>query len=71
MEMAESDKKTERLSMLKSLLERRDSIKVSRTATGKFSFEVKRYYDFGKTMPGDVIEQIEGIYNELEKRFRG
>jgi hypothetical protein len=56
---------------LKQLLEKRDSIKVSRTATGKFSFEVKRYYDFDKTKPDDVIKQIAGIYEELEKRFSG
>jgi hypothetical protein len=38
-----------KLALLKNILEQRDSIKVIKTSTGKYSFEVKRYYDFGKT----------------------
>ena len=53
-----------------TVVEKQDSIKVSRTATGRFSFEVKRYYNFDKTKPEEIIEQIKQIYEELEKRFR-
>jgi len=69
--LSEPNERIGKLSALKSLFEQRDSIKVSRTAAGKYSFEVKRYYDFDKTKPEDIIEQIEDIYEELGKRFSG
>ena len=67
--MTETNEKIGKLSLLKSLFEQRDSIRVSRTTTGKFSFEVKRYYDFDKTKPEVIIEQIKGIYEKLESCF--
>ena len=60
-----------KLSELKQLLEKRDSIRVSMTSAAKFSFDVKRYYDFAKTKPEVVIGQIEDIYTELAKKFSG
>ncbi len=67
--MDEPDQKV-KLSELKQLLEKRDSIRVSMTSAGKFSYDVKRYYDFDKTDSDDVIRQIEDIYIELANRFR-
>ena len=58
-----------RIQEVQSIIEKQDSIKVSKTATGKFSFEVKRYYDFDKTNPEEIIEQIETIYERLERTF--
>ena len=60
-----------KIQTIESVMEKQDSIKVSKTATGKFSFEVKRYYDFDKTDPEEIIEQIKRIYEELEKGFGG
>lgn len=68
--MDEQDQKV-KLSELKQLLEKRDSIRVSMTSAGKFSFDVKRYYDFGKTKPEVIVGQIDGIYTELAKKFSG
>jgi len=54
----------------KELIENRDSIKVSRTTTGKYSFEIKRYYDF-KTEPHEkVIKSIEDISKSLSEKFK-
>lgn len=58
-----------KLSLLKKILEQRDSIKVARTITGEFSFDVKRHYDFDKTTPDEVIEQIKEIYDKLKREF--
>ena len=68
--MDKQDQKA-KLSELRQPLEKRDSIRVSQSATGRCSFEVKRYYDFDKTDADDVIRQIEDIYIELANRFRG
>ena len=68
--MDESYERLAKLALLKKILEQRDSIKVCKTATGKYNFEVKRYYDFDKVTPEDVIGQIENIYNKLKEKFR-
>ena len=51
--------------------EQQDSIKVSKGMNGKYSFDVKRYYDFTSTEPKIVIKQIQQIDNELKKTFWG
>jgi len=51
--------------------ERLDSIKVSCTSKGAFSFEVKRYYDFRYDDPTLVIQSIEKIYGVLKGEFKG
>jgi hypothetical protein len=45
--------------------ERLDSIKVSMTSKGIFSFEVKRYFDFRHDESELVIKSIEKIYVKL------
>lgn len=51
--------------------ERQDSIKISKGMNGKYSFEVKRYYDFTSIEPKTIIKQIQQIDNELKKSFGG
>lgn len=58
-----------RITMEEEINERPDSIKVSRGVNNKFSFEIKRYYDFGKDEPNLVIRSIEKIYEELKQTF--
>ncbi len=48
---------------------RLDSIKVSCTSKGAFSFEVKRYYDHNEDEPALVIQSIEKIYRVLKGKF--
>lgn len=48
--------------------ERQDSIKLSKLSKG-YNWEIKRYYDFEKTKPEAVIEQLEGIDRALHERF--
>ena len=50
--------------------EQQDSIKVSKNSKGH-TWEIKRYYDFSKAKPKDIIEQIEKIDEELKKKFGG
>jgi len=54
-----------------TLTEKQDSIKVSKGMNGKYSFEIKRYYDFEKTKPKDVIQQLQKIDAELKTTFGG
>jgi hypothetical protein len=68
--MDESYERLAKLSLLKKILDQRDTIRVARTPKGEFSFEVKRHYDFNKTMPDEVIQQIKEIYNKLKEEFR-
>jgi len=49
--------------------ERPDSIQVNRTSTGKYSFKVKRYYDFSQDDPEKVIDSMNKIYEKLRKDF--
>jgi len=51
------------------LTEKQDSIKVSKGMNGKYSFEVKRYYDFEKTEPKTIIEQLGEIDRQLKEKF--
>jgi len=50
--------------------DRQDSIKVNKTTTGKYSFEVKRYYNRIETEPNTVINDIKNIYIELGEKFK-
>ena len=54
-----------------TLPERQDSIKISKGMNGKYSFEIRRYYDFEKTKPKDVINQLQSIDTELKTAFGG
>ena len=49
--------------------ERQSSITVARNAKGEFSFQVKIYFDEGKTDFVKVNRKIEKAYNDLTKRF--
>ena len=50
-------------------VEKRDSIEVSKTATGKYSYKVKLYYDKEMELFADVVSQIHAIHEELQNRF--
>ena len=50
--------------------DKQDSIKVNKGMNGKYSFEIKRYYNFDKTIPADVIKQIVDIEERLQKEFK-
>lgn len=54
----------------KEVFEPRDSIEVSCTSKGVYSFKVKRYYDFGQDEPPLVIKSIKKIYDELKESFK-
>lgn len=53
----------------KKEIERLDSIKVNLTSTGKYSYEVKRYYDYSEDDPAVVIKSIKEIYERLKGEF--
>jgi len=53
-----------------NISERTDSVKVSRTSAGKYSWEIKCYYDPFKTAPVDVIEKINAIDLSCKERFK-
>ena len=36
---------------------------------GKYSFEAKRYYDFTKTKPEEVIQQLAEIDKKMKEKF--
>ncbi len=50
--------------------EKQDSIEISRTAKGTYTWKIKRYYDHSKTTPEMIIKQVEEIDRELKKKFR-
>ncbi len=50
--------------------EKQDSIKLSKNSKG-YVWEIKRYYDFSKTKPEDVIKQLGEIDKELKEKFGG
>lgn len=49
--------------------DKQDSIKVSKGMNGKYSFEIKRYYDFSSTESKRVIKQLKQITVEMKKEF--
>lgn len=51
--------------------ENQDSIKVSQGASGKFSYEVKRYYDSATMDLDKVIDSIKRTYDYAKARFEG
>ncbi len=53
---------------IKNISEQQDSIKVTKNSKG-YTWEVKRYYDFSKKKPEEVISEIESIDKELQKKF--
>ena len=50
--------------------DQQDSIKVCRNSKG-FTWEIKRYYDFSKIAPQEVVRQIQQIDKELQGKFMG
>lgn len=54
-----------------SINDRTDSIKVSRTSAGKYSWEIKCYYNPIESSEGFVIEKIEAINMTLRDKFQG
>jgi len=55
---------------LKQLVERNDSIKVSRNAKGQHSFEIKKYYD-GEKMPAEyVVTALKAVEDNLLEVFK-
>jgi len=67
--MNEFDERQAKLALLKRLLNQKDSIKVTKSPSGEFSFEVKRNFDASRVSPDEIIEQIEMIYEKLERKF--
>ena len=49
--------------------ENQDSIKVSKGMNGKYSWEIKIYYNVEETNPNNVIKKIKEINNILKKEF--
>jgi len=49
--------------------DKQDSIEISRTTRGSYTWKIKRYYDKGKTKSNEVIDHIEKIDKELKKKF--
>jgi hypothetical protein len=52
------------------VIDRPDSIKVGRTSTGKYSFEIKRYFDYAIDEPELVIKGMKKIMDNLSETFR-
>ena len=50
-------------------IEKRDSIEVSKTATGKYSYKVKLYYDSDTEHSQGIIEHIQTIHMRLTAKF--
>ena len=50
-------------------VEKQDSIELSRGATGKHAFKVKRYIDLDKTKADEVIAELKAIENTLLETF--
>jgi len=51
--------------------EKQDSIKINRTSAGKYSFEIKRYYNADKDNANEIINEIKLIENKLDEKFNG
>ena len=49
--------------------ERQDSIELSRTSTGKYSWKIKLYYNEKETKTIEVINKIRDANNSLTKSF--
>jgi hypothetical protein len=49
--------------------DKQDSIEISRTAKGTYSWKIKRYYNFEKEKSKDVIDHLEKIDQELKTKF--
>ena len=67
--MNEFDEKRAKIELLKRMLEKRDSIKVTKSPSGEFSFEVRRQFDASRISHDEIIEQIERIYEKLQMKF--
>jgi len=46
-----------------------NSIKVSKTSTGKYNFEVKIYYKDAEDSKS-TVDKIEAIYKDLNEKFK-
>lgn len=51
--------------------ERTDSIKVSKTAKGDYTWEIKMYYDPKESSPIEVILNLKEVDLSLKKEFGG
>ena len=56
---------------MKNEMLKQDSIKVTKTATGKYTYEMKLYYDSSITNSESVINDLHRIYKNLELKFGG
>ena len=52
------------------IVERQNSIKVSRNAKGEFAHEVKIYWDERDRTNQNVVEEIRSIYDKLHTNFK-
>jgi len=50
--------------------DKQDSIEVSKTATGKYSWKIKKYFNWDKEKPEEVIEQIKTVDEEMYLKFK-
>ena len=55
--------------VIEQVTDKPDSIKVARNAAGKYSFEVKMYYDSVNTTPDVVLDTIKQTYSKLEQQY--
>jgi len=49
--------------------ERLDSIEISMTSKGAYSFKIKRYYDYSQDDPELVIKSIKKMHDNLRQTF--
>lgn len=49
--------------------EKQDSIKVSKSTTGKYSWDIKLYYDSSKVLGKDVIGHLKELDRQLQLEF--
>lgn len=49
--------------------ERPDSIKISKNASGKYTYEIKRYFDATKNTPELVIAAMKKTEQEIQKQI--
>lgn len=49
--------------------DKQDSIEISRTARGSYTWKIKRYYDKSQTNADDVMNHIETIDKKLKEKF--
>jgi hypothetical protein len=50
--------------------ERQDSISLSRTSKGQYSWDIKLYYNIVETSHETIITKIAEINNNLKERFK-